>query len=442
MKQILNKKWTWIFLIIAFLFVGAQFIRPQVTNPPVTSEIIAPAAVKELLRKSCYDCHSNETRLAWFDKITPANWWVAADVREGRKVFNFSEWNNLSKDRQKGLLFESLNHMEFHTMPLKAYRLLHPNAKIESKEINLLRSYLSTFMKMPEADTMKNRLWDEQYAKWIRGTSVPKNVSPSPNGIDFMADYKDWVAISATERWDDGRLRIITGNDIAVNAIKNNQTNPWPDGSAFAKIAWIQVVDSAGHIGTGEFKQVAFMIKDKRTYKSTEGWGFAQWENGTDLAPHGKNVLYTSGCVNCHQPMKENDFVFTIPLNLLKESAMEDQVISLSVNKNQGTMSLLYGNVIATKFARTHRGNKYPPGAILTLVTWNQQEDSHWFGANIPGVIKSVEKLRFADVGNSISSPLYEIYGGGSLSLIKNTISNEERERTNFILNLRAAVMP
>ena len=110
-------------------------------------------------------------------------------------------------------------------------------------------------------------------------------------------------------------------------AIKTNHINLWPNGSDSAKIARMQVVDSSGNIHAGEFKQVAFMIKDKDKYSSTLGWEFAQWVNGTQLEPYGKNVLFTTKCVNCHKPIKNNDFVFTMPLNLKTEHALEDKVI-------------------------------------------------------------------------------------------------------------------
>src|SRR5271167_129715 len=73
------------------IFVGAQFIRPALVNLPVAAEIQAPENVRRVLRNSCYDCHSNETRLRWFDRINPAYWMVAKDVKEARRHLNFSE---------------------------------------------------------------------------------------------------------------------------------------------------------------------------------------------------------------------------------------------------------------------------------------------------------------------------------------------------------------
>ena len=47
---------------ICILFVLLQFIPINRKNPPVEAEIIAPERVKSILKRSCYDCHSNETK--------------------------------------------------------------------------------------------------------------------------------------------------------------------------------------------------------------------------------------------------------------------------------------------------------------------------------------------------------------------------------------------
>ncbi|HEY8942973.1 MAG TPA: heme-binding domain-containing protein, partial [Polyangiaceae bacterium] len=60
--------------LLGGVFVLAQLFRPELSNPPVTADLSAPAPVKAILRRSCYDCHSNETRLPWFDRIVPAYW--------------------------------------------------------------------------------------------------------------------------------------------------------------------------------------------------------------------------------------------------------------------------------------------------------------------------------------------------------------------------------
>jgi hypothetical protein len=64
----------------------------------------------------------------------------------------------------------------------------------------------------------------------------------------------------------------------------------------------------------GAFKQVEYMLKDDQKYAATKGWGWARFKTDK-LVPYGKDALFTTECIRCHQPMKNNDFVFTKPLS-------------------------------------------------------------------------------------------------------------------------------
>jgi len=311
------KKTKFIALAIILVAVGTviQFVGPEVENPPVTTNIDAPHDVQVLLKRACYDCHSNETQLLWFDKVAPASWLVAKDVRDARKVLNFSQWDNLAPGDQKAKLFEAFNQLSLGTMPLKQYAALHPEAKLTPADISVLKSYISSLVTFKTSDTSKVNARDKQYNKWIGTKTESSNVKPTLNGIAYIPDFRNWKAISTSDRFDNGTMRVILGNDIAVKAIKENHINPWPNGATFAKVAWEQLVDSSGKVQTGEFKQVEFMIKDDKKYAGTAGWGWARWK-GMQLAPYGKTELFTQECINCHKPVEDNDFVFTMPLHL------------------------------------------------------------------------------------------------------------------------------
>ncbi|HMH24560.1 MAG TPA: cytochrome P460 family protein [Puia sp.] len=462
-----SKKWSSILVLFFLCVAGAQFIRPRIDNPAVTEDLQAPAGLKQVLKRSCYNCHSNETSLAWFDQLTPANWLVAGHIREGRKVLNFSNWDSLTKDQQKAKLFASLYQAEYDGMPLSQYTMFHPDAKITGQDIAVFKTYLSTLTPGIYSDTAKARAGELQYKKWIQASGGPYAAGPpgagSPgltvsgvailpefNGIGYIPGFRDWEAISTTERFDNGTLRLILGNDVAVRAIKEQHTNPWPDGAIFAKVAWDQANDSSGMVHAGEFKQVEFMIKDKHKYASSEGWGFGRWVKGLSLVPYGKDANFVTECVNCHRPMKDNDFVFTMPIHPLQAIAPDSlapnplagKVISTIVDKRNKTMSTLYGNEITLKATRTGIPAGYPPGSILSLVTWHQKEDIHYFGANIPGLVASVEQLVFGTDLQKASSPSYAVYEGLPLRKSAEPEAGRVKTRTAWIMDQRASVMP
>lgn len=310
-----HKKRNIILVLLIVCFAGMQFIRPPLDNPPVTADLTAPPEIKALLRKACYDCHSNETQLKWFDKIAPAYWMVADHVKEGRQVLNFSELGNLPAGDQKGKLFEGINQLLTGDMPLSSYTTVHGSAKLSAENVQTLRHYLISLSPAAIADTAKIHSANRQYEQWIQQQTHVTTAKPTLNGIDYIPGYQDWTAISTTDRFDNGTFRVIYGNDIAVKAIREQKIHPWPDGAIFAKVAWDQLADSSGQVTPGEFKQVEFMIKDSKKYAATAGWGWARWK-GMQLAPYGKTAAFTAECVGCHNPMRDNDFVFTLPLHL------------------------------------------------------------------------------------------------------------------------------
>ncbi len=87
-------------------FVILQFIRPSLPNPPVTADLKAPPEVKQILTTSCYNCHSNETKLPWFDRIVPAYWLVVRDVKRSRMHLNFSKFEGLAPAAKKSFLYD------------------------------------------------------------------------------------------------------------------------------------------------------------------------------------------------------------------------------------------------------------------------------------------------------------------------------------------------
>ena len=286
----------------------------------MTAELQASPEVRQVLRNSCYNCHSNETKLPWFDKVVPAYWLVASDVKEARKHLNFSEIGALPAAQQRAALFEAVNQIQLGAMPLPSYLHVHPGAAVSAEGLAVLRNYLTarpnalaaaaaTAQALADAGAA-----DVQYDKWIHARDVATDVLPEFNGVAYMPDYKNWKVISSTDRFDNHTMREILGNDVAVRAIAENHINPWPDGTAFAKVAWQQSEpDGQGVVKTGAFVQVELMIKDATKYASTEGWGFGRWR-GTDLKPYGKDAKFQNECTGCHAPMRKNDFVYTMPI--------------------------------------------------------------------------------------------------------------------------------
>jgi len=120
------------------LLVFAAMIHERPRNPPVNPEssietaLDVPPRVRAFLRRSCYDCHSAETRWPWYAAIPPVSGLIESDVKHGREAMNFSEWPmsaGASSLRAAGTLTAACASVRGGTMPKRPYLYLHPDAR-------------------------------------------------------------------------------------------------------------------------------------------------------------------------------------------------------------------------------------------------------------------------------------------------------------------------
>ena len=130
-----------ILIPVAILAAIIQVYPVNRKNPPVTQDVGAPANVATILRTSCYDCHSNKTRWPLYSYIAPVSWLVAADVRKGRLVLNFSRWDTYTKARQDTMRDRCYALASASLMPLPNYLLIHKDARLDSIKIEALRRW-------------------------------------------------------------------------------------------------------------------------------------------------------------------------------------------------------------------------------------------------------------------------------------------------------------
>lgn len=147
----------------------------------------------------------------------------------------------------------------------------------------------------------------KQQQKW------DESAAPAINGLKLPAGFEDWKIISVSHRLDRGSIRAIIGNDIAVEAARTGNTNPYPDGAIIGKVAWKAKEDEVwpDAIVPGELLVAEFMYKDSKEFASNgTGWGWARWL-GKERKPYGENKDFVQECIECHTPVEDNDWVFT-----------------------------------------------------------------------------------------------------------------------------------
>lgn len=110
-------------------------------------------------------------------------------------------------------------------------------------------------------------------------------------------------------------------------------------------------------------------------------------------------------------------------------------VITSFINKRHHTMSILYGNSVSVRRARSQ--GFMQSNEKMILVTWQQKPDKNWFGANIPGRVLSIEEVT---TGNDTSKPSYRYFDGPSFS--PNAALSADSSRIRAIFGMEASVMP
>lgn len=131
-------------LLLLIAVVGIQFLpttrnqNNEVLEIDFFNTFDAPNNVQQLLKNSCYDCHSNHTNYPWYHKIQPVSWLLENHIKEGKKELNFNEFGTYSKRRQKSKLKSIINQVKEDEMPLWSYTLIHRNAKLSEVDKELL----------------------------------------------------------------------------------------------------------------------------------------------------------------------------------------------------------------------------------------------------------------------------------------------------------------
>jgi hypothetical protein len=437
-----------------------QLVRPRIPSEPATAEVQAPPEVKRILEKDCYSCHSDQRRLSWFDQIVPGYWLVRYDILTAREHLNFSTLGAKPAAAQKATLYEAVNMIQLGAMPLPAFVKLHPEARVTPEDLATLKANLSPWT---PAFTYSIGVPPSNDAK-TSGVPAPvplASVQQEFNGFPFDPDFENWKLISTTDRGDNNTFRFILGNDIAIKAAQSGNISPWPDGTRFAKIAWQQQLGTDGLVHPSMFVQVELMLKNAHRYKKTEGWGWGRWRS-LELKPYGEDARFVNECTGCHQPVRGNDYVYTLPITtatLNRDEVVNNRAaglpanlpyqpltwnaITMYVDPKFHTMATLYGNFTAMEGVQMRDfppsgGPRYPTGAVLALVTWAQRDDPHWFGGRIPDMPESVEFVQVAAAGQTIR---YQRFAGNEL-IEDHPAASVAAQRTNFILGLTPARLP
>lgn len=123
-----------------------QFIRPDFNNPKVdeTVALNTDPHIMNVLKTSCYDCHSNETKYPWYHNVAPVSWMMSNNIASGRKALDFSNWANIDTKVKLERLQRAKQLVNIEMMPKSEYLLMHKKAALNSEEKKMLEQFFDS----------------------------------------------------------------------------------------------------------------------------------------------------------------------------------------------------------------------------------------------------------------------------------------------------------
>jgi hypothetical protein len=155
-----RRRFSLVVAAVIAVWLAAVVVTPRPVNPVIDSALgleataSVPPDVLAMLRTSCFDCHSDETRWPWYTRAFPASWLVSHDVEEGRGQLNLSRWSEYNVFDRADLLDEMCEHATTGEMPLWQYTLMHRDARLSAPQIETLCAWtaaeLERLLESPE----------------------------------------------------------------------------------------------------------------------------------------------------------------------------------------------------------------------------------------------------------------------------------------------------
>ena len=152
MKKVLK-----VFLaIIIIVLISIQFVRPaknageEIAENQIIANYKVPDDVQQVLKVSCYDCHSNTTHYPWYSKIQPVAWVLNDHIVEGKRELNFSAFSTYPAYRRYKKFKEITKEVKDGDMPMFSYTIIHRDAVLSASQKLLLENWATNAMKEME----------------------------------------------------------------------------------------------------------------------------------------------------------------------------------------------------------------------------------------------------------------------------------------------------
>jgi hypothetical protein len=133
-----------------------QLIQTDKTNPSINKslELKTDAQTLKILKTSCYDCHSYETKYPKYSYIAPMSWLIKRNINNGRDSLNYSTWKNIDDDMKLKRLKRTIQLTQNGLMPKPEYTaVFHKDALLNKKQKEIVIKWAQNEIEQIENQT-------------------------------------------------------------------------------------------------------------------------------------------------------------------------------------------------------------------------------------------------------------------------------------------------
>jgi len=160
----------------------------------------------------------------------------------------------------------------------------------------------------------------------LKASSVDNHAGKdSMNGISYN-EYKDfpekWSLVTIRFRKDTNEMRLTYANELAMKTLQSGAIN-YPDGAVLAKTGVHTGVDEqfTSSVVPKGIRRYQLMVKDKKKYAATGGWGYALFDPDGKTFPE-EPVAAQNACYACHALVENRGDVFSQPFSFIEKTKM------------------------------------------------------------------------------------------------------------------------
>lgn len=136
-----------------------------------------------------------------------------------------------------------------------------------------------------------------------------------PAAIPYPEGFEAWrhVTTAIIEPGKPGAPKYEGMHHIYANkaAVQGYHTGTFPDGSVLVYDLWTVAPDAFGQVAAGQRKHVDVMVKDRRRFAATGGWGYAEFMGAERTRVAAIEADPMKSCHGCHLAQRAHDSVFT-----------------------------------------------------------------------------------------------------------------------------------